>query len=28
VAVGLGILIVLFKKHGSLDLDDLANMKG
>jgi len=28
VAVGLGILIVLFKKHGSLDLDDLANMRG
>jgi len=28
VAVGLGILIVLFKKYGSLDLDDLANMRG
>jgi len=28
VAVGLGILIVLYKKHGSLDLDDLATMKG
>jgi NADH-quinone oxidoreductase subunit K len=28
VAVGLGILIVLYKKYGSLDLDDLANMKG
>ena len=28
VAVGLGILIVLYKKHGSLDLDDLANMRG
>jgi len=28
VAVGLGILIVLYKKHGSLDLDDLASMRG
>jgi len=28
VAVGLGILIVLYKKHGTLDLDDLASMKG
>lgn len=28
VAVGLGILIVLYKKHGTLDLDDLAGMKG
>ncbi len=28
VAVGLGILIVLYKKYGSLDLDDLATMKG
>jgi len=28
VAVGLGILIVLYKKYGSLDLDDLASMKG
>ena len=28
VAVGLGILIVLYKKYGSLDLDDLANMRG
>ena len=28
VAVGLGILIVLYKRYGSLDLDDLANMKG
>ena len=28
VAVGLGLLIVLYKKYGSLDLDDLANMKG
>ncbi|KIM03754.1 MAG: NADH-quinone oxidoreductase subunit K [Sulfurovum sp. AS07-7] len=28
VAVGLGLLIVLFKKHGSLDLDTIAEMKG
>ncbi len=28
VAVGLGILIVLYKKHGSLDLDNLASMRG
>jgi NADH:ubiquinone oxidoreductase subunit K len=28
VAVGLGLLIVLYKKYGSLDLDDLAKMKG
>ena len=28
VAVGLGLLIVLYKKYGSLDLDDLATMKG
>lgn len=28
VAVGLGILIVLYKKHGSLDLDNLATMRG
>ena len=28
VAVGLGILIVLYKKPGSLDLDDLATMRG
>jgi NADH-quinone oxidoreductase subunit K len=28
VAVGLGLLIVLYKKYGSLDLDDLASMKG
>ena len=28
VAVGLGLLIILYKKYGSLDLDDLANMKG
>ncbi|TET88638.1 MAG: NADH-quinone oxidoreductase subunit NuoK [Sulfurovum sp.] len=28
VAVGLGLLIVLYKKYGTLDLDDLASMKG
>ncbi len=28
VAVGLGLLIVLYKKHGTLDLDDLVSMKG
>ncbi|MDQ1326482.1 MAG: NADH-quinone oxidoreductase subunit [Campylobacterota bacterium] len=28
VAVGLGILIVLYKKQGSLDLDELTTMKG
>jgi len=28
VAVGLGLLIVLYKKQGTLDLDDLAVMKG
>lgn len=28
VAVGLGLLIILYKKHGSLDLDDLVSMKG
>jgi len=28
VAVGLGLLIVLHKKQGSLDLDDLTAMKG
>ncbi|MCF6244277.1 MAG: NADH-quinone oxidoreductase subunit NuoK [Sulfurovum sp.] len=28
VAVGLGLLIVLYKRHGSLDLDDLASMRG
>ena len=28
VAVGLGLLIVLFKKYGSLNLDDLASMRG
>jgi len=28
VAVGLGLLIILYKKHGSLDLKVIANMKG
>jgi len=28
VAVGLGLLILLYKKFGSLDLEDLANMRG
>ncbi len=28
VAVGLGLLIVLYKRHGTLDLDNLASMKG
>jgi len=28
VAVGLGLLILLYKKIGSLDLDDLVNMRG
>ena len=28
VAVGLGLLIVLYKKYGSLDLQVIANMKG
>lgn len=28
VAVGLGLLIVLYKKYGTLDLDDLVSMKG
>ncbi len=28
VAVGLGLLIVLYKKYGTLDLDDLASMRG
>jgi NADH-quinone oxidoreductase subunit K len=28
VAVGLGLLIVLYKKQGTLDLDNLAAMKG
>jgi len=28
VAVGLGLLIVWHKRHGSIDLDSLATMKG
>jgi len=28
VAVGLGLLIVLYKRYGTLDLDNLASMKG
>jgi len=28
VAVGLGLLIVLYKKYGSLDLDVISSMKG
>ena len=28
VAVGLGLLIVWYKRHGSIDLDALATMKG
>ncbi|MBD3792753.1 MAG: NADH-quinone oxidoreductase subunit NuoK [Campylobacterales bacterium] len=28
VTVGLGLLIVLYKKYGSLDLQVIANMKG
>ncbi len=28
VAVGLGLLIVLYKKQGTLDLDNLTRMKG
>jgi len=28
VAVGLGLLILLYKKYGSLDLDDYTMMKG
>ncbi|WP_297442893.1 NADH-quinone oxidoreductase subunit NuoK [Sulfurimonas sp.] len=28
VAVGLGLLIVWFKRHGSIDLDSLSSMKG
>jgi len=28
VAVGLGLLILLYKKYGSLDLDDFTIMKG
>lgn len=28
VAVGLGLLIILYKKYGSIDLDDFASMRG
>ncbi len=28
VAIGLGLLILWYKKHGSLNLDDIARMKG
>ncbi len=28
VAIGLGLLIVLYKKYGSLDLDVISSMKG
>ena len=28
VAVGLGLLILLYKKYGSIDLDVIASMKG
>ncbi len=28
VAVGLGLLILLYKKNGSLDLDDYTMLKG
>ena len=28
VAVGLGLLIVWFKRHGNIDLDSLSSMKG
>ena len=28
VAVGLGLLIILYKRYGSLDLKVIANMKG
>jgi len=28
VAIGLGLLIVWYKRHGNIDLDTLANMKG
>jgi NADH:ubiquinone oxidoreductase subunit K len=28
IAVGLGLLIVLYKKYGSLDLDVISSMKG
>jgi len=28
VAVGLGLLIVWYKRHGNIDLDNLSTMKG
>ncbi len=28
VAVGLGLLVVWYKRHGSIDLDSLSSMKG
>jgi NADH-quinone oxidoreductase subunit K len=28
VAVGLGLLIVWFKRHGNIDLDSMSSMKG
>jgi len=28
VAVGLGLLIVWYKRHGNIDLDNLTSMKG
>jgi NADH-quinone oxidoreductase subunit K len=28
VAVGLGLLILLYKRYGTLDLDGLSNMRG
>ena len=28
VAVGLGILIILYKRYGTLDLDNLATLRG
>ncbi len=28
VAIGLGLLILWYKKTGSINLDDIANMKG
>jgi len=28
VAIGLGLLIILYKKYGSLDLDVISSMKG
>ena len=28
VAVGLGLLIVWFKRHGTIDLDSMSSMRG